>query len=87
MYEKIFCLREKGQHEGAFSFLLVYCQHLLHSSITQPVLGLWQGVFLSLKKIFALSAPLTLQVEIVFTQSGFNVQNLPPSAFPGYMAM
>lgn len=85
MYEKIFCLREKGgEHEGAFPFLLMYCQHLLPSPIMQPVLVLWQVVLLSLKKIFALSAPLTLQVENVFTQRGFNVQNLPLSASPCY---
>lgn len=39
------------------------------------------------RKILALSATLTLRMEIVFTQNGFNIQNLPPSASPGCMAM
>lgn len=50
LYDKLFCLRKKGEHEGAFPFLLMYCQHLLPSPITQPVLGLCHFVLLSLKK-------------------------------------
>lgn len=81
------CFREKrGESEGAFPFLLVYCQHWLPAPTMQPLLVLWQVVLLSLNEIFALSAPLTLQVEIVSTRSGFNVHNLPLSVSPRYMA-
>lgn len=79
--------KEEKEKKEAFPFLLLYCQHWVPSPIIQPLLVLWQVVLLCLNEIFALSAPLTLQVEIVSTRSCFNVHNLPLSVSPCYTAM
>lgn len=82
-----FCFRKKNRWKWrSVSLSACVLPALAPSPIRKPLLVLWQVVLLSLNEIFAPSAPLTLQVEIVPTRSGFNVHNLLLSVSPCYTA-
>lgn len=82
-----FCFREKEKWKWrSISLSACVLPALALSPIRKPLLLLCQVVLLSLNEIFALSAALTLRVEIVPTWSGFNAHNLPLSVSPCYTA-